>query len=157
MQHLGIPLHKIGLRRGFSIYLIYMAQEYPAVLPYHSVASTDRYDHYFKIPPARPVSRPACHGSIPAHRRESRYRRRQGAAGQLNVDAQELLLLLTMAELLVQAAHRRLPGSDPVLADLAHRLGACLRRRDGQLSAEEAVAAPDFSIFFSTTNASNRY
>ena len=44
-----------------------MVQEYPAVLPYHSVASTDRYDRYFKISPARPVSRPACHG--PAHRR----------------------------------------------------------------------------------------
>eukprot|EP01052_Picozoa_sp_SAG31_P028340 SAG31_NODE_2727_length_5181_cov_7.977568_1_plen_43_part_10 len=32
----------VGLRTGFSIYLFYMAQEYPAVRPYHSVASADR-------------------------------------------------------------------------------------------------------------------
>ena len=144
------------MRTGFSIFIC-IAQEYPAVRPYHSVASTDRAEHYFKIPPARPVSRPACHGPIPAHRRESQYRRRQGAAGQVIGDAQELLLLLTTDELLVQVARRRLPGSDPVLADLAHPLGHCLRRRDGQSSAKEAVAGPDFSIFVSTTSASNSY
>ena len=143
-------------RTGFSIYFIYMAQEYPAVLPYHSVASTDRSEHYFKntirpscFPAGMPWSHPSASTRVAVPPKTRRCRSNI-------VDAQELLLMPTMAELLVQAARRRLPGSDPILADLAHRLGACLRRRGGQLSAKQAVADPDFSILLNTINASNR-
>ena len=52
---------------------------------------------------------------------------------------------------------RRLPGSDLILADTAHRLGHCLRRRDGQLSAKEPVMAPYLSIYLGRINTDSKY
>ena len=134
----------LGLRRGFSIYLIYMVQEYPAVLPYHSVASTDRYDRYFKIPPARPVSRPACHGPIAAHRPESQYR--EDKALQVNNCGRAAVAAAARhGRAAGPGRRRRLPGPDLVLPDPAHPLGHCLWGADGQGRATSVVAGLDLS------------